>query len=290
MRKDRLLFSPDGRYLSVGTMPHTLLDTTGGSTGSIGYQYDDSDYAEWGHCFVRGGTACAYLTHNNALVVHDLRTGHEDRRDFARTDFIPHDLTAGPGGAPIYLAGREPSRLGEIEVRELDAVTLEQRSAFARYPGNVERLVVSADGTRLAAGSTSVRVWNIAGGKRPTRAAVVVQPKGSLHGFDLTADGSHVAVADSYALGLWDASTGERVAHSGQHRRRVTTVARHPLRPVLATGDGGGFVFLWDTACRVLQRFEWGLSEIRGLCFAADGLRCAAVDSAGKVVVWDVDA
>jgi hypothetical protein len=40
----------------------------------------------------------------------------------------------------------------------------------------------------------------------------------------------------------------------------------------------------------VLARFDWGLGEVDAMCFAPDGLRCAAVDRNGKVVVWDVDA
>jgi hypothetical protein len=58
---------------------------------------------------------------------------------------------------------------------------------------------------------------------------------------------------------------------------------------MFATGDTGGQVFLWDHTGRVLTRYDWGLGEVYAMCFAPDGLRCAAIDRAGKVVVWDVD-
>jgi WD40 repeat protein len=294
MRKDQLRFSPDGRYLSVGVMPHVLLDTTGGPIGSIG---ENSAY-QWSHCFVRGGTACAYVASMYEVRVHDLRTRHEEGREFRHLEFRPRAIAAGPGGAPIYVAGWVDYPLDRIELWEFDAVTLKTRSKFGRHTARGDRLAASADGTRLAAGGDRIRVWNIADGKRPARATVTVKPRGHSQSFELTDDGKRLAIADSYALSLWDTRTGERVAHSGQHRRRVTTVACHPLRPVIATGDSGGFVFLWEApsakpegfgACRVIRRFEWGLGEVVGLAFAADGLRCAAIDAKGKVVVWDLD-
>ncbi len=48
-------------------------------------------------------------------------------------------------------------------------------------------------------------------------------------------------------------------------------------------------MFLWDDELHDLKRYDWKMADLQGICFAADGLRCAAVDSKGKVVVWDVD-
>jgi len=49
-------------------------------------------------------------------------------------------------------------------------------------------------------------------------------------------------------------------------------------------------VFYWDAKGNVTRRFEWGLEKIAVLRFSPDGLRCAAADVTGKVVIWDVDA
>jgi WD40 repeat protein len=110
-----------------------------------------------------------------------------------------------------------------------------------------------------------------------------------VHDFALTHDGKLLAVADGYALTLRDSANGKQVARSGQHRRAVTAVACSPKQPLLVSGDKTGKVFLWDTTGRVLKRYDWGLGEVYGLTFDADGLRAAAVDASGKVVVWDID-
>ncbi len=222
MRKQRLCFSPDGRYLSVGTIPHTLLDTAGGPPASVG---DDGHY-QWGHCFVRGGTACAFVSHSRELAVHDLRTGEEVR--WTPDGLNPRDVIAGPGGDTLFLAGGVQPRNRSVEIWEVDAHSLARRSAFARHGRTLGPFVAAADGSRLATGDDWVRVWDLRAGNRPAKPVAVVKHRGYLLGFDLTADGARLAVADSYALSLWDTESGERVAHSGKHRRTVTTVACCP--------------------------------------------------------------
>jgi hypothetical protein len=39
---------------------------------------------------------------------------------------------------------------------------------------------------------------------------------------------------------------------------------------------------------RVLAQYDWGIRELHALCFAPDGMRCAAAGTY-KMVVWDVD-
>lgn len=106
----------------------------------------------------------------------------------------------------------------------------------------------------------------------------------------LSADGARLVATDNRSVTVWDVATGKEVFRSGKHRRAVESAACNPTRPVFVAGDSAGKVFLWGYTGNVLTRFDWALGEIRGLCFAPDGLRCAAVDRQGKVVVWDVEA
>ena len=111
-------------------------------------------------------------------------------------------------------------------------------------------------------------------------------------GIALSADGTRLATIGNRGVTLWDLANGapaREVFRSGKHRRGVTAVACNPTKSVLVTGDTAGQVFLWDDTGRVLTRFDWGLGDVYGLTFAPDGLRCAAADAKGKIVVWDVD-
>src|SRR5262249_35499950 len=126
-------------------------------------------------------------------------------------------------------------------------------------------------------------------GNLPNSARVQIRPQHSVNAFALNSDGSQLAAAESTALSVWNTLTGEEVFRSGKHRRKVLAVACNPTKPILATGDNAGQIFLWDYAGNVLTRYDWKLGEIYGLTFAPDGLRGAAVDQNGKVVIWDVD-
>jgi WD40 repeat protein len=287
-----LAFSPDGLYLGVGSIPYTILDTTGRNPPE---KIKLAKYA-WGYCFVRGGQRLVYLTDGRELGFHDRDTGKTVTRRFQRG--FARDLVTSADGKALYMIvwpdGRHSANRILSEVWMLDPGTMHRRAAFARHPGISERLAVSADGSRLATYEGGpvdrfIRVWNIAGGKLPKRAVVRVKPRIQVDRFALSCNGSRLAAVSSRGLTIWDTKSGEEVIHSGKHRRSVTAVACSPNRPTLVTGDNAGKVFLWDTAGRVLKRYDWGLSNVYHVAFAPDGLRAAAVDATGKVVVWDVD-
>jgi WD40 repeat protein len=129
-----------------------------------------------------------------------------------------------------------------------------------------------------------IRIWDTTD---PNRPAVAISPKPRMAQFALSADGAHLATVDTHGVTLWNANTGRQVWTSGKHRRGVQMVSFCPTRPLLASGDTAGTIFLWDFAGRVLARYDFGLQNVSGLCFAPDGLRCAAAGR--EVVLWDID-
>jgi WD40 repeat protein len=279
-----MAFSPDGRWLALNGKPFTLLDTTGKQEPK---ELPLGDF-RWAFAFARGGEAIAYLPDASMLTEYDLATGRE------RTGRVEKGYACGMAadryGETLYLAVGPYLHGGASTIRVVGVSDLKPRASFGKVTDDLRGLLISANGTRLAChGRQHIRVWDITDGKRPQRAAIEVMPKGGLSDFDLTRDGELLAVADSYALSLWDTTSGKRVAHSGQHRRAVTAVACSPKQPLLITGDSAGNVFLWDTAGRVVKRYDWGLAEVRTLTFDHDGLRAAAADLTGKIVIWDVD-
>lgn len=272
-------FTSDGRFLGVGSSPFTLLDTQGGTTRMV-----KVESGALGHRFVRDHSLALLSLYE--LFLYDFLGQLTTSVDYWRRT-VPQDLAVSPDGKTLYLLTR-PSGESVAEIWALSATTLKRRYTFARHKAWVQRLVISADGQRLASDGEGVRVWNIRAAKRPNR-AVKVKPKGEVNAFVLSGDGSQLATATTRGLTIWNANSGKQVADSGLHKRGVTAVAWNPTRPVLVSGDNAGQIFVWDHTGRVLTRYDWKLKEIYGLCFAPDGLRCAAVDTKGKIVVLDMD-
>lgn len=279
----KMAFSPDGRFLVIDAKALTLLDTAGGPTRT----FPELGILSYGIAFVLNGAAIACTPFGGGVQVLDLATGKARKHE--PKGVYPHAVAAVPTADAFYVSVYNFE--GKSDLRVFGAADLKQRAAFAAMDDKVDRLAISADGKRLAgrAGWRTLRVWNVGRPKLPARPAIKVDAKTQPNDFALSADGSRLAAGDSYALYVWDTASGERVVHSGKHRRGVMSVACCPTKPVIATGDNAGNVFLWDHTGRVLTRFDWGLTHVSGLAFAADGLRCAAIDGTGKVVVWDVD-
>lgn len=287
-----LYFAPDGRRLMVLSGWPTLFDTLGTDPPTT-LKPPDGNFAAHAK-LARGGSSLVYAF-NGHIRVWEYATGNElVIADAARN---VNDLAVSPDGATIYVA-RDVSHgySHRTVLRAFDATTGEARGNFPACEAGLTWLSMSADGKRLAGrGAYDAGVWDLTAPNDPQAAAITVRVGGLgkyIDGVALSADGSRLATVTSRGLQWWDVGREEvaEVFRSGKHKRRVTAVACSPTKPLLATGDAGGQIFLWDHAGRVLTRFDWGLGEVNALCFAPDGLRCAAADSTGKVVVWDVDA
>jgi WD40 repeat protein len=278
-------FTPDGRYLCVSTDTGNLFDTLNDQPPEILDHYV--------HGFASGGALSVSRASNfsGTLVVTDLRTKKSSTS--RQEDCSIADCAVTPDGKLLYVALSLPpfSPSGhEHEIRVFAAKSLQLRSAFGRGKSPLWQLTLSTNGQRLAVlGYDGLKVWNVAT-KRPAEVLVLERPPRLVRDLALSNDGSRLATVDTSGLTIWDVTNGEQVVRSGKHRRAVSAITCNPTKSLLATGDNAGQIFLWDYTGRVLTRFDWGLCEICGLCFAPDGLRCAGVDNAGKVVVWDVDA
>jgi WD40 repeat protein len=280
----QLVFSPDGKWLGISGKKLLLLDTTGSQPPrdlSLG------DY-RWNFAFIHGGKTILCLPHASMLLEYDLATGQQ------RTYQIEKGYACGMAvdreGKTIYLCFDPPSYRGNSTIRRVPVLELNSWKSLGTETDYLRYPAISANSSSLAAlGRNGIRVWDIAAGKLPRRAKIRVKSKGAVNNFALTYDGQLLAVADSYTLTLWNTLNGKRVAHSGQHRRGVAVVACSPTQPLIVTGDAAGKVFLWDTTGKVLKRYAWGLKDVVAITFDTEGLRAAAADCTGKVVIWDVD-
>jgi WD40 repeat protein len=280
-----LAFSPDGKWLGVGGYELILLDTTGGQPASE-LSLDDPI---WKFAFIRGGEAILCMQHaSKKWLVYNLATGKQRTRKCETT--CAAEMVSDREGKTVYLCGDAPDDSKGSAIWRVSVSDLNEWKAFGKVTDWLRYLAISADGSRLAArGVDSVRVWDNADEKLPDRPKINVKLRGAVASFALTHDGKLLAIADSYGLTLWSTGNGKQVVRSGQHRRCVTGVACSPTRPLIVTGDNAGNIFVWDTTGRVLKRYAWGLDIVRMITFDHEGLRVAAADIRGKVVVWDVD-
>src|SRR5207244_11325477 len=92
-----------------------------------------------------------------------------------------------------------------------------------------------------------------------------------------------------YAIDTIDPRT-KPVKRENASSKHFTSVAFNHSGARLATTSNDTAATIWDTATwEVQRRYEWQIGRLRTVCFAQDGLRCAAGSDTGQVVVWDLD-
>lgn len=292
MLRHGLQFAADGRHLLVISGWPVLFDTLGIDPPRT-LRPSDGHFAAYAK-LARGGSALVYLMGND-LHAWNMASDEVAKWPGAGTDV--KSLAVGPDGATVYAARVTSVYYGwKTEILAFDVATGTQTATYQACASGLGGLSVSADGRRVVAhGSYDACAWDVARPDAPQAVALLrIGGVGNyVDGVAASADGTRMATITSRGVQFWnlEGEAVREVFRSGKHKRRVSAVACSPTKPLIATGDAGGTVFLWDHTGRVLNRYDWGLStEVFALCFAPDGQRCAAANGHGKVVVWDIDA
>lgn len=155
-------------------------------------------------------------------------------------------------------------------------------------PAGYTAVAFDPSGRFLAAGRDVgiVQVWDVWAREERAR----VETPGAARSVCLTADGQTVAAAVAACVELRDVA-GLRVGYGCVHGARVTQVAGHPTRNLVASACADGVVRFRDTDRATEEAaYNWNIGRVTAVCFAPDGLTCAAGGEKGQVVVWDVDA
>jgi WD40 repeat protein len=292
MLRHGLQFAADGRHLLVLSGWPVLFDTLGADP-PVTLRPPDGLFAAYAR-LARDGSSLVYLMGND-LHAWNRVSGEVAKWPGAGADV--KDLAVSPDGMTVYAARMTSEyHYWRTKILAFDVATGAPTATYQACESGVGDLSVSADGRRLVAhGSYDACAWDLT---RPddTQAVALLRVGGVgnyVAGVAVSADGARMATITSRGLQFWDleGETVRELFRSGKHKRRVSAVACSPTKPLIATGDAGGTVFLWDHAGRVLNRYDWGLStEVFALRFAPDGQRCCAANGHGKLVVWDIDA
>jgi WD40 repeat protein/tRNA A-37 threonylcarbamoyl transferase component Bud32 len=180
-----------------------------------------------------------------------------------------------------------------------DVASGRQRTTLRGHPGQVWSMAYSADGSRLASrsGGGCVKIWDVSGRMEWSS---LPPPSDQVWTAGFSPDGRKLAFGTSAPLGGWlhlrDVEDGQESVNRLWFPRPVRHLAFSPDGRILATGNGGRGVFLWDVTA---GRNRAVLSDrLAAFCFAfsADG-RTLAVGYAdasspkplpAPIKLWDV--
>ena len=168
--------------------------------------------------------------------------------------------------------------------------------AIARLgKGGILDIAYSADGTRLAVGSSiGVWVYNALTGEEID---FLAEHTSEVRSVAFNPDGSTLASgSQGGTIHLWDATTGQHQHALTGHRSAINSVAFNPDGSTLASGSQGGTTRLWDATTGqhlkgLATQDNFGDQEsVNSIALSPDGSTLAsAVTSflSGKVHLWD---
>jgi WD40 repeat protein len=103
-------------------------------------------------------------------------------------------------------------------------------------------------------------------------------------------DGAVLVAACGQSLWAWDLRRGRVLSRVKLDRLVVQAMAPTPDGRFVAAVRNDGAVRFWDCSTwRECAVFDWEIGPLVSLAFAPDGLRGAAGNRRGEIVVWDVD-
>jgi WD40 repeat protein len=300
-RSVRIAFSPDGRFLAVGDEQgfHVWDATTGGNplwslkTSRLGRNFV---FTADGKSILGG--------EGNKIGLSEVRSGAWWRVPFL-VAFHP-DVFSLDGRFALTIANDRPASVYHVRMAQftpdgwVDAWRTDwpyDRSIFD--VGNTSSLQFSADGGLL------VRVFTHPPG--PKNVLTGIQFFDSATGelrkewtgkLPLQAGEGAVSPAGVIVL-LRDATfyVINPTTPKARHKKCRNASSKHFTAAAfsldgsrLATTSNDTSATVWNASTwEVQRRYAWDIGRLRVVCFAPDGLRCAAASDTGQIVVWDLD-
>ncbi|MCC9607864.1 hypothetical protein LOC68_02955 [Blastopirellula sp. JC732] len=194
-------------------------------------------------------------------------------------------IALSPDGKQMAIA-----RYGKVELAPYPAG---KTTHFLDFPGKVNQIAFSADGSLVAGAggqvgvSGEVRIWEVATGElkqtlrghRDAIYSVAFSPNSQW-----LATGSY----DKDAI-LWDLQAGSPLKTLAGHNDAIYDLAFRNDSKVLATCSADRTVKLWDVdSGKRLETFGEGTDETNAVVFSPEGKRVAAAGVDNRIRVWQV--
>lgn len=298
-RLDRLVFSHDGRFLGAGAHGSFHL-----------WEPNASIYPLWSIRSISLSKNFVFTADGKFLIgggskvgMSDVRTGAWREMPFPQYKFpskftpdgrfaVNNDCPRGDWSARLWMARATPGGWVEAWQKDLPPAPVEVRGLY-------RPVLFSIDGARLLQ-------WRVSdqGDENATPYGVDVldtetgtqigEWQGELpalvHGGSANASGLFV-MFDERTIYVIDTTVPDSkpIERPNPANDRLTDAEFSRDGSRLAT-TSDTTATIWDTTTwEPLRNYEWEIGCLRSVCFAPDGLRCAAGSETGQIVVWDLD-
>jgi uncharacterized delta-60 repeat protein len=164
-------------------------------------------------------------------------------------------------------------------------------SVFTEPFAGILSVVLSPDGERLAAGSTSgeIRQWQVKNGvPLPTCRGHI----GWIYSISASSDGKLLASGgEDQTVRLWDVNSGECLKTLRGHTNRIWSVAFSPNSQMLISGSHDQTVRLWDVnSGECLKTLQGHTNRIWSVAFSPDGKLLASGSDDQTIRLWEVNS
>lgn len=296
-------FAPDGRLLAVSGFGVEVWDTREGTC--VLPMCARSAYFGWDVAFTPDGRRLMLANGGLGWVAIDPATGATQRlAELARNspqamDTDGHFVAFATVVTPITAVG--PWRSVNLWAYRTDTDPYRQLWSCKADAALISRVRVVPDGDTIvcieyrafqAEGPTNKTALVLRGRTDGHVRAEAPVPAEGAASLAVSRDGRWAAVCpgSGSSVLLWDLNDLQRKPRRlvGPTRKHVRCGAFSPGGRILAVGGNDGRVTFWDAiAGKPIESFDWGLGRVGAVGFAPDGLRCAACDDRGRVVIWD---
>jgi WD40 repeat protein len=135
----------------------------------------------------------------------------------------------------------------------------------------------------------SVFFWDLRTGKEAVR--ITGDSRADPGALAFSPDGSRLAVCRARSVLVCDVRRKQTLAEwKNPTTKYIQSLAFSPDGSTLATVSNDEVARLWDAETgREKAAHGWGLSHLKAVAFAPDGMRAAASGKKGDIIVWDVE-
>jgi len=281
-----LAFSPDGRYLAVGTASPTIQiwDVT---TGELFVELEGHTSRVTEVLFSPDGSLLASGSWDKTVIVWQtedwapLYTIQDHENYIGAIAFSPDGALLASGGTSVIVVDAET---GE-QVYELSSSSIIAHDIF-----------FSHDGTQLYAahGEVNVAIWDLETGQLDGSVSgdavttyLAYSPGGILAGGSWSFE--HESEEPLGRIVLWDMRTGERVGATEEKTIVLDMLFSVDDSLLISTVWGGVDVLFWRTADGTLLRtIRDHASPSYAMALTQDGTLLATGDTTGHVLLWAV--